>query len=191
MLGISIDHVPCLKAWAESLGGIDYPLLSDFWPHGEVARRYGVLRPEGYSERAIFVLDRWGCVRYIDIHDIDRQPNNDELREVIRRIDPQAAQQAQVLRAAETFKPPQGGITLYCTSWCPDCRRARRWFQDNDLEFAEFDIDTVPGAAAQVKKWANGNRTTPTIDVDGRILVGYNVDRLAQAVEDWKSSRPG
>jgi len=91
VLGISVDHVPCLTAWAKSLGGISYPLLSDFWPHGEVARCYGVLRHEGYSERAIFVLDRQSIVRYIDIHDISQQPDNDELRRVLREIDPEAA----------------------------------------------------------------------------------------------------
>jgi alkyl hydroperoxide reductase subunit AhpC len=42
-----------LKAWADSLGGIHYPLLSDFWPHGEVAQEYGVLRADGNTERAL------------------------------------------------------------------------------------------------------------------------------------------
>jgi alkyl hydroperoxide reductase subunit AhpC len=73
VLGISVDHVPCLKAWAESLGGINYPLLSDFWPHGQVSDLYGVLRKEGYSERAIFIIDRDGIIRYIDIHAIDER----------------------------------------------------------------------------------------------------------------------
>lgn len=87
VLGISIDHIPCLQAWAESLGGIHYPLLSDFWPHGDVAERFGVLRPEdGYTERAIFVLDKDGVVRYIDIHAIDDRPNNEEVRKVLRQI---------------------------------------------------------------------------------------------------------
>jgi alkyl hydroperoxide reductase subunit AhpC len=40
---------------------------------------YGVLRSEGYSERAIFILDKNGFIRYIDIHDIDQQPSNEEL----------------------------------------------------------------------------------------------------------------
>jgi len=79
VLGVSVDHVPCLQAWAESLGGISYPLSSDFWPHGSVARKYGVLiEEEGKSERAIFVLDKMGIIRYIDIHDIDHQPDNEE-----------------------------------------------------------------------------------------------------------------
>ncbi len=88
VLGISVDHVPCLKAWAESLGGISFPLLSDFNPLGAVARKYGVKRKEGFSERAIFVLDKYGIIRYIDIHDIKDRPKNKilfaELKKVIQ-----------------------------------------------------------------------------------------------------------
>lgn len=88
VLGISVDHVPCLKAWAESLGGISFPLLSDFSPLGAVARKYGVKRKEGFSERAIFVLDKYGIIRYIDIHDIKDRPKNKilftELKKVIQ-----------------------------------------------------------------------------------------------------------
>lgn len=76
VLGISVDHVPCLKAWAESLGGISFPLLSDFSPQGSVAKKYGVRRKEGFSERAIFVLDKFGIIRYIDIHKITDRPKN-------------------------------------------------------------------------------------------------------------------
>jgi len=88
VLGISVDHVPCLKAWAESLGGISYPLLSDFSPQAAVAKKYGVRRKEGFSERAIFVLDKYGIIRYIDIHNIKDRPKNAvlfaELKKVIR-----------------------------------------------------------------------------------------------------------
>lgn len=88
VLGISVDHVPCLKAWAKSLGGISFPLLSDFGPLGAVAKKYGVKRKEGFSERAIFVLDRYGIIRYIDIHDIKDRPKNKilfaELNKVIQ-----------------------------------------------------------------------------------------------------------
>ena len=79
VLGISVDHVPCLKAWAESLGGISFPLLSDFNPLGAVARKYRVKRKEGFSERAIFVLDKFGIIRYIDIHKITDRPKNKTL----------------------------------------------------------------------------------------------------------------
>ncbi len=51
VLGLSVDSAPCLKAWAESLGGISYPLLSDFYPHGRFAELYGVLRPASLHSR--------------------------------------------------------------------------------------------------------------------------------------------
>ena len=63
VLGISVDHVPCLVAWAESLEGVTYPLLSDFWPHGAIAKKYGVFRKDGRSERVIFIIDTEGVVR--------------------------------------------------------------------------------------------------------------------------------
>ena len=79
VLGISVDSTFTQKAWIDHLGRVSYPILSDFHPNGEVCRKYGVLRDDGYSERAIFVVDKEGVIRYIDIHDIGDQPNNEEL----------------------------------------------------------------------------------------------------------------
>lgn len=86
VLGVSIDSVHTNSAWAKSLGGLDYPLLSDFWPHGAVAEKYGVLRPEGQAERAIFIIDKEGKIVYIDVHDISKQPDNEDLFEVLRQL---------------------------------------------------------------------------------------------------------
>jgi alkyl hydroperoxide reductase subunit AhpC len=86
VLGISVDHVPCLKAWAESLGGISFPLLSDFNPLGSVAKKYGIKRKEGHSERAIFVIDEKGVFRYIDVHDIGDRPSNRVLFSELRKL---------------------------------------------------------------------------------------------------------
>jgi peroxiredoxin len=86
VLGISVDSPPSNNAFAESLGVENVPLLSDFWLHGEVARRYGVLRKEGYNERALFVVDKEGIIRYIDIHDIDDQPDNQVLLDVLKEL---------------------------------------------------------------------------------------------------------
>lgn len=178
VLGISIDHAPCLQAWAESLGGISFPLLSDFWPHGVVAEKYGVLRGDGRSERAIFIIDAEGIIQYIDIHDIDEQPSNDELREELRRIDPEAAagEPAGVVGA----DLPHGGIVLYCSSWCPSCKRARAWLDARGLTFTEVDVYGNPAAAAQLRQWADGNLTTPTFDIDGTIVVDFDRDRLTE-----------
>jgi alkyl hydroperoxide reductase subunit AhpC len=56
------------------MGGLSYPLLSDFWPHGKVAVDYGVLRAGGITERAVFIVDTAGIVRYVDVHDIAEPP---------------------------------------------------------------------------------------------------------------------
>jgi peroxiredoxin len=74
LIGITIDNVPTLYAWTNQMGKLWFPVLSDFWPHGAVADLYGVLRPEGISERAIFIIDKKGVIRYIDVHDINKRP---------------------------------------------------------------------------------------------------------------------
>ncbi len=85
-MGISIDHTYATAAWAQALGGISFPLLSDFFPHGAVAQAYGVLRPEGMAERALFLVDTAGFVRYIDVHEISEQPDQEQLFEELGRL---------------------------------------------------------------------------------------------------------
>jgi glutaredoxin len=160
-------------------------LLSDFWPHGTVAKEYDVFRAhEGRSERAIFVIDKQGFIRYIDVHDIDHQPENDVVLDELRRIDPQAAARLPRPPQSEPAALPTGGIVMYCTRWCPSCRRARAWFQMRGLQYTEVDIDLTPGAADQVKKWANGYRTTPTFDVDGAIQVNFDEVKLSTMLKE-------
>jgi peroxiredoxin len=86
VLGISVDSVFSNEAWARTLGGLSYPLLCDFWPHGHVSNLYGVLRGSGQSERAIFVIDTGGVIRYIDIHDIAEQPPTDKIMEALDKL---------------------------------------------------------------------------------------------------------
>ena len=62
---ISCDSMYTLRAWADAEGHF-FPLLSDFWPHGEVARRYGVLDDEeGFALRGTFLVDRDGLARLV------------------------------------------------------------------------------------------------------------------------------
>lgn len=87
VLGISIDSIPSHVAWAKSLGGITYDLLADFNPKGEVAKAYGAYRDaDGITERALFVIDKEGKVAYVDIHDISKQPDNEEIFAVLRKL---------------------------------------------------------------------------------------------------------
>lgn len=75
MLGVSIDSVHAHRAWANILGGIEFPLLADFHPKGAVAQAYGVWRPElGFSRRAVFIIDPQGVVRHVDV--IPKGPPN-------------------------------------------------------------------------------------------------------------------
>lgn len=64
-VGISIDTTYCHAAWAEQLGGVSFPLVSDFHPKGEIAEMYGVYLPDkGITDRATVILDANGIVRY-------------------------------------------------------------------------------------------------------------------------------
>jgi glutaredoxin len=191
VLGISVDSVACLKAWAESLGGITYPLLSDFYPHGAVAEEYGVLRYEGYSERALFVIDKEGIIRYADVHDIDDQPDNDVLLRVLEELEPASGLRKDP--AVKEMEPLHGAesatITLYCTPWCPACRRAREYLKGKGVSFSEVDISRDREAASRVRGWANGNETTPTFDIQGRIVVDFKKDQLDLVFKELTESK--
>jgi peroxiredoxin len=84
LLGITVDNIPTLFAWTNQMGKLWFPVLSDFYPHGKVAATYGVLRSDGTSERALFVIDKKGIIRYIDVHDINKRP---PLEQLIRELE--------------------------------------------------------------------------------------------------------
>jgi peroxiredoxin (alkyl hydroperoxide reductase subunit C) len=90
LLGITVDNIPTLYAWTNQmcLDGADlwFPVLSDFWPHGATAEAYGVLRSDGTTERALFVIDKAGIIRYIDVHDINDRPRLDVLIKELEKI---------------------------------------------------------------------------------------------------------
>lgn len=77
VLGISVDGVWCHKAYAEGRR-IHFPLLSDFEPKGEVSRRYGAYdERNGFSQRALFVLDGNGIIRWSYLSPADVNPGAD------------------------------------------------------------------------------------------------------------------
>ncbi len=90
LLGITVDNIPTLFAWTNQMRGdggqLWFPVLSDFWPHGAVAETFGVLRSDGTSERALFVIDKSGIIRYIDIHDINTRPRLGVLMEELEKL---------------------------------------------------------------------------------------------------------
>jgi len=166
-----------LTAWAKSFGEINYPLLSDFWPHGTVAKKYGAfIEKEGKSERAIFIIDEKGAIRYIDIHDIDEQPDNEILLNELKKIIPDAEQ-----KMGHLFKEqpkPDSNVIMYCTPWCPDCRRARDWLKNHNIDFSEIDISVNLNAARQVRTWGAGFQITPAFKINGEVVLDYDVSKL-------------
>jgi peroxiredoxin len=75
LIGIAVDNIPTLFAWTRRMGGLWFPVASDFWPHGGLAGRLGILRRGGTAERALFLVDKKGLIRFIDVHDINTRPD--------------------------------------------------------------------------------------------------------------------
>ena len=78
-VGLSIDSVPCKAAWAKSLKIKNTRLLSDFWPHGWVAKSFGILLVEGFSERANIIIDEAGKVMFVKVYPIKQLPDIGEI----------------------------------------------------------------------------------------------------------------
>jgi mycoredoxin len=60
------------------------------------------------------------------------------------------------------------GIKMYTTTWCSDCRNAKRFLKGKGIEFDEINIEETPGAAEYVMSVNNGKRKVPTFEIDGR-----------------------
>ena len=75
LLGITVDNIPTLYAWTKQMGHLWFPVLSDFWPHGAVANKYGVLRSSGVTERALIFIDKKGIIQDIQVSDINIRPD--------------------------------------------------------------------------------------------------------------------
>ncbi|HEX7320741.1 MAG TPA: redoxin domain-containing protein [bacterium] len=79
-LGISVDTVPSKHAWAKDMGVRETRLLSDFWPHGALAKKLGLFREkDGFSERANVIIDEKGKVTFVKVYDISQLPDIEEL----------------------------------------------------------------------------------------------------------------
>ncbi len=85
IVGISVDPVPAKKMWAEKLDLKELRILSDFWPHGEVAKKYGIfIEEKGFSKRANVLVDEDQNIMFSKVYPIEKVP---DFREVIRLIE--------------------------------------------------------------------------------------------------------
>jgi glutaredoxin len=128
------------------------------------------------------------------VHNIDEQPDNNVLFRELAAIEgvpvPEERIPETAMAAAGVRQPAAAGgiggngveeepaVVMYCTDWCPACRRARAYFKANNVSFQEVNITRDRAAAAKVRQWTGGYETTPTFDVRGTIVVNFNVDRL-------------
>jgi len=86
LVGISVDGVWCHKAYANSRN-LDFPLLADFEPKGEVSRKYGAYRAQdGFSERALFVVDAAGVIRWSYLSDVTKNPGADGILAALEEL---------------------------------------------------------------------------------------------------------
>jgi peroxiredoxin (alkyl hydroperoxide reductase subunit C) len=86
LLGVTVDNIPTLYAWTNQMGDLWFPVLSDFWPHGKVANMFGVLRSDGVAERALFIIDKKGILRYAHVSDINKRPNLKDLATALEKL---------------------------------------------------------------------------------------------------------
>src|SRR5882672_2343621 len=73
-------------------------------------------------------------------------------------------------------------VTVYSTTWCGYCRIAKRFLDEQNVSYTEVDIEADEAAALRVEQWNQGNRTVPTIDIDGTILTNPRPAKLRQVL---------
>ncbi len=73
-------------------------------------------------------------------------------------------------------------LTMYTTRWCPDCRRAKTFLKERDVEFREVDIEKDPSAEEVVLKANDGRRKVPTMEIGGRYFAcsPFDAEELAE-----------
>jgi len=85
-LGLSVDSVPCKKAWATNLGIEKIDLLSDFWPHGGLAARLGLFIDKlGFSERANVILDEKRNAIFVKVYPLRELPDIEEVLDFLKK----------------------------------------------------------------------------------------------------------
>src|SRR3954469_13906040 len=91
VVGISVDSIYSHMSWQQEVtGNLKFPLCSDFWPHGEVAREYDIFRTgdpiPGINERAIYVVDKRGKIAFAHVYELGQQPDTQEVFDTLAEL---------------------------------------------------------------------------------------------------------
>lgn len=74
-------------------------------------------------------------------------------------------------------------LIVYCRSWCPDCRRAKVWLEENGIAFVEVDVDLDDDARERAASLNNGRLHTPTFERGSEACVDFRPDRIRELLE--------
>ena len=184
VLGISVDSVYCHANWADSLGGIRVPLLSDFHPKGAVAEKFGLyLADNGITDRATVIIDAAGVVRHASSVGPSGSRDIEELARLSEEIDRKYAGDLPA-------KVAPGGVkrcTLYVKSNCGHSRAAllamRNLHLGDSVQVRNIDEDAA--ARAELKK-LGGKEQAPCLVEDGNALF-----ESADIIEKWVAEATG
>jgi alkyl hydroperoxide reductase subunit AhpC len=96
VVGMSTDSIFSHVAWQKfEVGWLNFPLASDYYPHGEVAKKFGILRESepipGINERAVFIIDKEGKIRSVTVLDLGEVPDNEDAFAVLRQLQTSSA----------------------------------------------------------------------------------------------------
>ncbi len=166
VLGVSVDSVYSHANWAQSMGGVSFPLLSDFHPKGAMATAYGTyLADKGITDRATVIIDAGGIVRHASSVTPSGQRNIEELAALCESVDKQHG------GGLKGFSIPPGiaaGATLYVKSHCGASRAAMlaRHNLHLDTRLTVRNVTEDVAARGELQKIA-GKDQAPCLVIDG------------------------
>ncbi len=169
VLGVSVDSVFSHANWAKSMGGISFPLLSDFHPKGAMARTYGLyLEDKGITDRATVIIDASGVVRHASSVTPAGRRNIDDLAAMCEKLDQAYG------TGLPAFPGPEGvpgGATLFVKSACGASRAAMLALSNLHLDgkLTLRNISEDPAAREEIVKMS-GKDQAPCLVVAGRAI---------------------
>lgn len=184
VLGVSIDSVFSHANWAQTLGGVSFPLLADFHPKGTLAQSLGVyLEGAGITDRATIIIDSSGVVRYAESVGPGGQRNIDDLAAACEKIDGESS------GATSEVATPAGlpaGTVVYVKNNCGASRAVTLACENLHLggSVTIKNVSDDASAAAELEK-TSGSSQAPCMVVDGKAMqesgeiVNFLVDKAA------------
>jgi glutaredoxin-related protein len=167
VLGVSVDSLYSHANWARDLGGISFPLLSDFEPKGAVARAYGLyLEDAGITDRATVLIDASGVVHHASSAGPGGERDIGDLASLAEHLD------ADYSGAREAFADGPGvdGAVLYVRDSCGFSRAARLAIENLRLADVEIRNVTRDPKALQALRDLSGAETAPCLVIDGEVV---------------------